>query len=389
MFKYKFLLSLILYLFLVSADELFQPNDIIYLGAFSFPLSKDDKGNTWAWGGHAVAFKHDGDPEGRTDGFTGSLYSTSHAYKGRVSEISIPKPKKIKVASKLPVAKQLKPFMDVHTDKNSEDLFHSIKGMVWIKNSEKDVLYFCREAWGYDDYTTQPTHGLALLNGAKFTTYGLWRVGSENSRTTSVYVFEIPKIFRKDIGLDYLVATGKYRAGLTNGPCIYAIAPPKDLGDLQTVNSVPSKTLLKYSMKDTINNHAMADKWNGVAWLTIGNKSSVVMFGLKGRGESYYGNPKDDWCGYKGWHSYPYETIVMFFKPSDLIKNINKSDQVREPQPYAELNISKFMLPTSDHQTSCTVHTGGLAYDRKNGLLYFSQLVVNRDRPIIHVFKVK
>ncbi|MBN1543317.1 fibronectin type III domain-containing protein, partial [candidate division KSB1 bacterium] len=65
-----------------------DPAGFDYLGAFKLPES-------FSWGGEALAFRSDGDPES-TDGFPGSLYVTdlNQVQAGFVGEVSIPAPHK-------------------------------------------------------------------------------------------------------------------------------------------------------------------------------------------------------------------------------------------------------------------------------------------------------
>jgi hypothetical protein len=53
-----------------------QPEDLTYLGAFRLPDGPPEIG--WYWGGTAMTYYPEGDPNGPDDGFPGSIFGTGH-----------------------------------------------------------------------------------------------------------------------------------------------------------------------------------------------------------------------------------------------------------------------------------------------------------------------
>jgi hypothetical protein len=100
----------------VVDSALLHPDDLVYLGAFRLPPGQAE--SAWDWGGAALTFYPDGDPQGDEDGFPGSLFGTGHDWTQMVSEVSIPAPvlSASKQLSELPTAVTLQDFADLRAD---------------------------------------------------------------------------------------------------------------------------------------------------------------------------------------------------------------------------------------------------------------------------------
>lgn len=95
-----------------SATRL-QPADLEYLGAFKVSIGQFGK-STFAYGGNALAWRLDGDPNGDADGYPGSLFLVGHEIDQLVAEISIPEPiMHLGNTSGLNDVEMLQPFADV------------------------------------------------------------------------------------------------------------------------------------------------------------------------------------------------------------------------------------------------------------------------------------
>ncbi len=61
----------------IPSGPVIRPDQFEYLGAFRLPEG-GDRPDTFAYGGGAMTYRPDGDPEGAQDGFPGSLFITGH-----------------------------------------------------------------------------------------------------------------------------------------------------------------------------------------------------------------------------------------------------------------------------------------------------------------------
>ncbi|MCK5311255.1 MAG: hypothetical protein KAJ62_04055, partial [Desulfobacteraceae bacterium] len=74
-----------------AKDRRIHPKDLEYKGAFRLP--EGSNGTDWSYSGNALTYFPDGDPQGKQDGFEGSLFATGNDTHLFVSEITIPTPK--------------------------------------------------------------------------------------------------------------------------------------------------------------------------------------------------------------------------------------------------------------------------------------------------------
>ena len=62
-----------------SSDELIQPENLTYLGAFRLPADAPDEiGWKWSNWSSGLTYYPDGDPDGESDGYPGSLFGVGH-----------------------------------------------------------------------------------------------------------------------------------------------------------------------------------------------------------------------------------------------------------------------------------------------------------------------
>ena len=132
---------------IVNTDDLIQPTDLVYQGAFRLPDEWQDDYNMWGYSGYAATYYPDGDPQGSEDGFPGSIFAVGHDQTQAVSEISIPAPVISKDLNDLNTATTLQGFQDI-----TDDIFGYLEipraGLEYLPAQGSQTtgkLYFC---WG-------------------------------------------------------------------------------------------------------------------------------------------------------------------------------------------------------------------------------------------------
>ncbi|MCX6582424.1 MAG: hypothetical protein NT166_19810 [Candidatus Aminicenantes bacterium] len=143
-----------------DASKRIQPADLIYLGAFRLPEGEPGpEVKTWNYGGTAMTYYPNGDPNGPHDGFPGSLFAASHEWEHQVSEISIPAPviSAAKNLDALHTATTLQGFHDIFNVKNLEIPRTDLEYLPKQGSQTSGKLYFCRGAHFQED--NDLTHG--------------------------------------------------------------------------------------------------------------------------------------------------------------------------------------------------------------------------------------
>lgn len=448
------------FLLILSVQPLYaerlEPANFHYLGAFKLP-GGDVRPKTFAYGGNAMTFSPSGDSKGKVDGFIGSLFITGHermAYGelpdgNQIAQVSIPKPVKSKNLKKLPTAKFIQNFHNA-----AKGMFDSLDeiprvGMVYLNNPKTGpVIHIC---WGQhfqDTPETQvPSHGWISPNLSSPNPQGTWYIGHQSFYSINDYMFEIPKSWAdRYLGGEYL-ATGRYRDGgwSGQGPSLFAYCP----WDRKTGKPLPpgthlkETTLLLYAnsretedvVHRSLKGYQHADEWTGGAWITTPSGKTAVLFaGTKGTGEKYWYGwinphgsqypcvetafigqfpvcrlangvpcPSKDLKGcknhsdYRGWWSSKFNARFVLYDPEDFAKVATSKMKPSEPQPYAYLDIDKYLLfnPSKIEQDMLGTgvqriyRIGAIAYDRENNLLYVLELFADEAKPIVHVWSIK
>lgn len=405
-------------------SNLIQPSNLEYRGAFRLPAgqSSDEEAESWGWGGSAMTFYPDGDPNGPSDGYTGSIFGTGHDQYQYVSEINIPKP----------VISANKNLVDLHTAETLQG-FADIRGkypeiprvgLEYLPKQGKqtsDKLYY---AWGehLEESDTGPSHAWSELDLSNPELAGLWRIDDQEKYVTADYIFAAPKSWADKNTEGQMLITGRFRDGGqgSQGPSLFAYAPWQDGNPPENGTALEATTLLKYKSfyedadrEDSLKNYHHSDEWSGGAWLTTGNRSAVVMVGTKGMGKDWYGFsdgtvfPTDgsEFTGTvpdyphdaRGWWSTSFEAEIIFYDPADLAAVASGQMKSYEPQPYATLNIDEYLynidkinnpdFPVERNQ----YRLGAASFDRDNGMLYIFETRGDSEnlRPLVHVFKIK
>jgi hypothetical protein len=402
-----------------SASNLVQPSDLVYMGAFKLPDTPGDMG--WEWAGNemgAMTYYPNGDSNGPSDGFPGSIYGTGNDQLKYISEISIP----------APIISQNKNLNDLNTAETLQDfeniLGTKIEGMELPKvgleylpkqgNQTSDKLYYCF-GQHIQDQERNPSHGWFELNLSNPQLAGDWKIDNQLNYLTTYYIFSIPKEWA-DINTPgkYLV-TGRYKDGGqgSQGPCIFAYRPWNEGNPPPSGTELSCTPLLQYSSITDPENHVMdnykhSDEWNGGAWLNSSDKSSVIFVGTKGIGNTWYGfsdgtvwptsgegpfpsvpviSPTFYGEDLRGWWSDSFQAQILFYDPADLAKVAKGTMQPYKPQPYAKLNIDQYLFNIKSSKQKDRV--GAVAFDRERGILYVLEPLADGDKPIIHVWQIR
>lgn len=389
-------------------DQMITPGNFEYRGAFRPPHVRLN-GTTFAYGGWALAYRPDGDPDGPDDGTPGSLYIVGHQAEQKVAEISIPAPfvSPHQEMDDLPVAEVLQPFEDLtggildEMNVGSATPFQ-IGGMLVTGGRIHWTIHKYYNVDGKDF----PSHGTSDLNLLMSIPDGPWHLGPMGSGSPewhsykqAGYIFQIPE---QDAsawfgGLD-LISGLQISTGLqysSQGPAFFAYRLPSE-GTFRNA-SLPAVPLAWYSEQVPLAMHHPSDRWIGAAWLTLGKKSAVVVVGRKALGEFYYGEARPGDCTQdKGYHGPPYEVDALFYSPASLIQAAHGRIQAPAVQPWLRWDgqfdggsLSQYMFST------CTQEVGGMSYDRERSLLYLVQISAGRTSdnefeplPIVHVFRI-
>ena len=380
-----------------------QPEDLVYRGAFRLPNTVGPSlVDTWEWGGHAMAYFPDGDSYGPEDGFPGSIFATGHAWSHLVAEISIPVP--VISASQslddLHAAAQLQAFTDIL---DVSDLEIPRTGLAWLPaqgNQGTGKLYFC---WGYhmQEAPADLTHGWCDTDLSDPRVQGGWYLDGwpvhVRNMSTNDYLCEIPSVWADLYTPGSNLATGRFRDGgwSGQGPALFAIGPWNQGNPPPSGSALPNTPLILYtstyvySEEDhTLNGYHHSDEWSGAAWLSSGEKSSLIFVGTKGKGDCWYGNEDGPClnCQNRGWWSDGFSSQILFYDVQDLAEVATGIRQPWEPQPYATLEIDEYLFHITSNQQKH--HVGAACFDAHQGFLYVFEPYADGEKPIIHVWQV-
>ncbi|MEW6356853.1 MAG: hypothetical protein AB1696_11030 [Planctomycetota bacterium] len=392
-----------------QGTRLIQPSDFEYKGAFRLPDGPEEF--AWLWSGAALTYYPGGDPKGPDDGYPGSLFGVGHDWNNHVSEIGIPAPvvSAAKNLDELNTATTLQEFKDI-TGGMFGEMEQPRVGLEYLpKQGEQqtDKLYFCR-APHLGDVDKNPSHGWCELDLANPQPAGPWRIGDYRNYVTTHYIFQIPKAWADQHVRGMRLATGRYRDGgqASQGPSLFAIAPWAEGNPPPRDAQIHATPLLLYPDVAAEEQHKMkdyqhADEWTAGAWLTAGEKSAVIFIGTKAKGKCWYGFPNgvvwpeegpwppvpDPPNDGRGWWATEFVGQIVFYNPDDLAAVAKGEKKPHEPQPYATLDIDKWLYNVKSKQQ--VRHVRGAAFGRARGLLYVIEFRGDEDKSLIHVWQVK
>jgi hypothetical protein len=397
-----------------TPSGLIDPATVTYLGAFRLPSVSDGNYGTFDYSFAPIAYYPNGDPNGSGDGFPGSLFIAGHPYQAKIAEVSIPTPVVTQSVDALPVATILQPFTDLRIAPGYP------MGMTYLA-SENRIYYTTSD--DYIDSTASclpinvsspnmpPSIGMFSPNLSAASPRGAWYLNVNNTVVhpymTSRYLMEVPKAAADASFGGRTLMSGRHRGWCsTNGPQLYAwtpvgSSPPPDKGTL------PAKTVMQYGVDaQSVNGFSPTNNYQGAIWVSTSTGSAVIISGLLDfdPARAYYGY--DDWklstqcdgivpfpcSGPRGWRAADPRAAFLFYNPADLAAIAAGSKQSWQVQPYARLDLSKYMLkpyPATMNMNENYAETIVTSIDRARGLIYVSETrVENQLKPVIHVFKV-
>ena len=404
-----------------NPGSVIQPEELEYLGAFRLPEGTND--SSWEYSGRGLTYFPDGDPEGASDRFPGSLFGTGQDQQNFVSEISIPAPLISRNLEDLNTATTLQPFADITQGMFGEtDLPRlGIQYLRALEGQDSGKLYFVH-GQHFQDF--EASHGWSELDLSNPQPAGPWFFDGYTNYVTSDYLFEIPVEWSAYLPGEPRLAGGRFREGVWGGfgPALFAFSPSQNGQALEPYHTLENVSLLLlYGVQEpdqtdilTDENRKMTgynadDSWWGGAWLTNNDRASVIFVGTKALGKSWYGFANGvEWdydCAEKnpptcpevpawpyenrGYWAEDYQPQMLFFNPADLVKVAKGEMQSWEPQPYATLDLTSYFFdPTISLENYKFDIAGAVAYDRERGFLYVVERLADNSKSVIHVWKI-
>ncbi len=383
-----------------QADDLriYPSSDFDYKGAFKLPEGSNGVG--WAYGGRGMTYYPGGDADGPDDGYPGSIFATG--WKGDVgmesyvSEISIPVPviSPDKDVNELNAAGTLQKFYDITQGRfNKIGSVSTYGDIAYLRHlsrnggaQQTDKLH---STWGkHFQLEKYVSHSWCELNLSDPQPCGGWFIGDKKGKplnySLNSYLFSIPEDWAAANTPGKLLATGGYRGGGTGGrgPSLYAYGPWNEGNPPPPNAELGYTTLIQYSLESDYTSDpsqsmagwTRADDFGGGDWLTVGNKSAVILVGTKGIGKFWYGFPDgtlysgQDWPN-RGYWAEKTQAQILFYDPADLAAVTHCKMQPYEPQPYSVMNLEPFMYKkqkaVNQNHLICAA-----CFDRTHGFLY-------------------
>ncbi|MCA9064631.1 MAG: hypothetical protein KDA96_16280 [Planctomycetaceae bacterium] len=385
-------------------SQMLTPANFEYLGAFR-PPHTDTNGRTFAYGGWGIGWR----PPAPGTNSPGSLFIVGHQSEQLVAEITIPTPviSATRSMDELPVATVLQNLGDISngllqalTDDPSQPF--EIGGLYVTDDRLHWTMYRYYNVDGNDFYS----HATSSLNIADPDVEGPWHIGPQNSgrpewhaHKFAGYIFDVPEPKAKKWFEGRRLISGlQTSTGLgtsSSGPAMISYQlPPRGTPSGVVQDAVP---LMWFDTGRPAKNFHPADRWTGAAWLTAGNKQSVIVVGRKALGEVFYGSARPTDCmPDKGYHGDRYEARIQFYSPASLIHSAYGQLQPFSIEPWYEWGaddsgggFNQYLFPT------CHQYIGGTTVDHERNLLYVSQTLAGTTSdqeyeilPVIHVFRI-
>jgi len=437
-----------------TGSGIFSAEDFHYMGAFRLP----DDGNrpfTFEYGGDAVTYNPQGDSTGAGDAYSGSLFVMGHerlAYGelpngNQVAEVSIPAPVISKNLNDLNQATFIQPFSDIAKGYFSSLAELPTAGMQYLSTPATGAkIHLC---WGQHEQQSSETmiasHAWFDLTLSKPNLQGTWFIGNHLSHDTNAYLMDIPTDWADEHLAGRYLATGRFRDGgwSGQGPSLFAYRPWIDENGTPAASGshLEEKILLQYAssndvdnvVEKSLNNYQHPDEWEGAAWISAADKSSLLFAGTKGTGDKYwYGYlntegtdspcvsstfvgqftvcrmadgstcPAQDLINcttrmtHRGWWSSRFNAQFILYSVSDMEKVATGEMQPWEPQPYLSIDIDEHLLLNSDGIDDIMLgvgmqrryRIGNISFDRVNNRLYVLELYADGAKPVVHVWKI-
>lgn len=360
------------------SENLVQPGDLIYDGAFRLPYGQVG-GSTFEYGATALAFNpaHN------------SLFMVGHPWDQQVAEVAIPDVRS--VAGGLPglaIATVLAPFTDA-LEGHRLDVGGSDTGAILIGGIMPYDSFMYITAYRYYDGDGNQLLSQFVANvdlGVTGDVRGPYQIGSAAGMVDG-YLVLIPHEWRDAMG-------GPAFAGqccipiisrTSFGPAAFSFDPSRIGLDIP----LPIAPLVYYTSDNPLADYGgqsilfNASTQLGGAVFPV-NTRSVLFFGRQGLGPYCYGEASD--CGdtiivSKGPHNQPYQSQVWAYDAIDLAAVRAGVMQPWQVRPYATWSMS---LPFQFAEGSIQ----GAAYDAATGRIFITALG-DMTNPLVHQFHLK
>jgi hypothetical protein len=436
----------------IISDEVIDPQDLEYLGAFRLPEG-GERPQTFDYGGNAMTVNPYGDPGGAQDGFPGSLFITGHDRMpygelpngGQVAEVNIPVPVNSGNVAALNRAGFIQSFKNVTAGHFTRmDEIPRI-GLLYLDHPATGPKIHI--AWGQhlDPDPAAPTHGWFSPSLASPNFRGEWFIDEQSFYSVNDYLMEIPSAWADAHTQGRMIGTGRFKDGGWSGmgPVLIAYRPWTNASGTPAPNGthLEATPLLLYensyttdAIERSLAGYQHADEWDGGAWLTTASGKSALLFaGAKSNGTKYwYGYvnpagpqypcvdedvtdfttcrmadgspcPQQDFneCSghnyYRGWWTTRWDAQFLFYDPAELARVAAGELAAWEPQPYAVLDIDEHLFfNPSGVETDLLgsgvqrrYRIGDVTFDRVHGLIYVLELFADGAAPVVHVWRVR
>jgi len=375
-------------------------DSLAYQGAFRLP-------EEFMWGARGITYH----PAG--NGGAGSLLVIGFDQnRAEFGEVSIPTPQVASDWQTLPTAQLVGAMRDFGSEvvaavDPDTALASGIQYVPAAGGQGSDKLYGSLDQWYGVVDETHATVWFAELDGAN--PRGAWHVGEPSEvfhgNKSGDYLFSVPQWYAEKYLGGRTLVTGKTRGAFSGsqGPTLLAFAPwdsEDPSGNLDAVAMLWYRIDFPGCAGPNVGDKAacdypdftMCDKWEGGAFLASGDNQAIVLFGLKGLGENFYGEAPEGACEpSKGYHCNPYERQVIFYDVEELGQ---AAQGLRDPWtvvPYAIWRPDE--LYVSDGEGNSCGQTGGLAVDEAGGRLFLVEKGLgghqNENSAVVHVWSVR
>ena len=404
-------------------NDVIQPEDLEYLGAFRLPDVAGE--SNWEYSGQGLTYNPEGDAQSPDDGFPGSLFGFGHDQHMQVSEISIPPPVISKNINDLNVAETLQPFSNVTGGLfDFETIELPVAGLAYLppQGAQRTPKLHFAVGWHFQELG-DPSHGWSELNLSRPEAAGAWIFDGYSNYVTDDYLFEIPQPWADAIGPGMRLASGRAREGPWSGlgPALFAYAPwqdgepPAQGATLKTITplllygeQIPGEIDIAIDPSRKMNGYGDSDHWMGGAWITASDKAAVIFVGTKALGKSWYGFDNGVVWDYdcaeqspptcpevpewphdnRGYWAERYQAQIIFYDPADLVAVAHGEKASWDPQSYATLALDEHLfdprLRPEDYKRDLV---GAAAFDREHGLLFVIERLADEYKSVIHVWR--
>lgn len=374
--------------------DIISQDNIVYLGAFALPDDGHSEQSMFSWGGEALCYNPNND----------SLFISGHGWHTYIAEISIPEPTLSSDASQLNQSHIIHEFTDIKGNLFNKWTMEIPRAGIEVAD---DKLFFCFGEH-FEENNNLGTHGYTDLSLSESTKVC---IAGDCLYSNNDYLFRIPDEYEVYFGGNDLF-TGRFRDGGWSGmgPSLLAVSS-QDIINAENNELIAVSAVIKYEDSYNgddgykMNNYSHADSWTGGAFIVCDAGSAIVFVGTHSYGSTWYGfsngvvypidgeenvvypdvppYPHDE----RGWWSDDFRACMVMYNTADAIKVFEEKIEPYAIQPYAFIDLSKYMLV--DRNETAMQYLGAAAYDGENNRLFILELFADGDKPIVHVFTFK